>query len=567
MDINIRIAGEAGQGVQTAGDLLVEACASMGLHLLSSQSYMSRVRGGLNWFDVRLGDREVHAAREDADLLVALSDDALTHLRPMVRPGGLIIYDGEAEGAVTLHFDEVAKATGGSAIMGNAVAAGAIFGALGYDVEKLVAYLGALFAQKGAEIIAANAACARRGAELMAAHAGQVVGPTPQGERQYVVDGASAIGLGACTAGVKFVAAYPMSPSTAVLNFMASMTDEFGVLVEQAEDEIAALNMVCGATYAGAPAMVTTSGGGFALMVEALSLAGMLELPTVIMLAMRPGPATGLPTRTGQEDLRFVISAGHGEFPRAIFAPGTMQEAYDLTRHAVAVAHQYQTPVFLLADQYLVDMHCTAPVLDREAAPVDRCLVTAGPEYVRYALTEDGISPRAIPGGDAFVLVDSDEHTEDGHITEDLTVRVQMVDKRLRKEDGMRAEALPPTAYQADGAGTLLICWGSTAGACREAVDLLRGEGQGTSPLRPLARSLRPTVGMLHFGQVWPLDVAAVRAAIGERERVVVVEGNARGQVASVLREVGALSDCETMGKYDGLPFTAREIVRRLGHE
>lgn len=551
MDINIRIAGEAGQGVQTAGDLLVEAFASMGLHLLSTQSYMSRVRGGLNWYDIRVGDQEVPAAREDVDLLIALNDDALTHLRPMLTPDGLIIFDGEAEDAVSLHFDDVAKEIGGNAIMANAVAAGAVFGVLGYDVEKLVDYLGVVFKSKSVEIIEANAACARRGAELLAEHAGKVRAPEPTGERRYVVDGAGAVGLGACTAGVKFVSAYPMSPSTAVLNFMASMTEQFGVLVEQAEDEIAAMNMVCGATYAGVPAMVTTSGGGFALMVEGLSLAGMMELPVVVMLAMRPGPATGLPTRTGQEDLAFVLSAGHGEFPRFIFAPADMAEAYELTRHAVAMAHEVQTPAFILTDQYLIDMHRTAEPLDREYRPVDRHTVEAGPDYVRYALTDSGISPRAVPGGEGFVVMDSDEHTEDGHVTEDLSVRVKMVEKRLHKLDGMRASALPPTAYDADGAETLLVCWGSTRGACREAAQILREQGQA--------------VGVLHFGQVWPLDAAAVREAIGSPKRVVVVEGNAGGQFAGVLRQIGAVEECETMGRYDGLPFTAREIVRRLG--
>jgi 2-oxoglutarate ferredoxin oxidoreductase subunit alpha len=557
MDINIRIAGEAGQGVQTAGDLLVEVCARLGLHLRSTQSYMSRIRGGLNWYDVRVADQEVFASREDVDLLIALNDDALTHLRGFVNPGGLIVYDGEAEGALTLHFDDVAKEVGGNAIMANAVAAGAVFGILGYDVGPLADYLGTVFEKKGAEIVQANAACARRGAELMAAHAGKIVGPATGGEARAVTDGATACALGACTAGVKFVAAYPMSPSTAVLNGMATLSEQFSVLVEQAEDEIAALNMACGSTYAGVPSLVTTSGGGFALMVEALSLAGMLELPVVILLAMRPGPATGLPTRTAQEDLRFVISAGHGEFPRFVFAPGDLAQIYEITRHALAMAHKYQTPAFILMDQYLVDMHGDVAPLDDSYRPIDRQIVPAGADYVRYALTDSGISPRSIPGGDAFVVLDSDEHTEDAHITEDLKVRVQMVDKRLRKEEGMKGEMLAPQRYGPPDAQTLLVCWGSTYGPCREVVDSLNAGGT------PAPRG----VALLHFAQVWPLDPQAVAEAIGQPERLVVVEGNARGQLASVLREIGAIAACERMGKYNGLPFTAREIVGRLGHE
>jgi len=552
MDLNIRIAGEAGQGVQTAGDLLVEAFASIKLHAFSTQSYMSRIRGGLNWYDIRLSDAELWSGCEQADLLVALTPEALEELRPQVAEGGLILYDGEApDGVVGMHFDDLAKEAGGNAIMGNAVAAGAVFGLLGYDLEQLVDYLGVLFGRKGPEVIAQNAACARRGAELVTAHAGRLTAPQPSDGPQFVTDGASAFGLGACTAGVKFVSSYPMSPSTGVLNFMAGMSERYGVLVEQAEDEIAALNMVCGATYAGVPAMTTTSGGGFALMVEALSLAGMLELPVLVLLAQRPGPATGLPTRTGQEDLQLTIHAGHGEFPRAIYAPGTLSQAYALAREALTMAHRYQSPAIVLMDQYLIDMHRNLPPLDEAYRPIDRALTSdGGPDYRRYALTDSGVSPRAIPGGEAFVVCDSDEHTEDGHLTEDLHVRVAMVDKRLRKEEGLRSECLPPELYGPADAETLLLCWGSTYGPCREAIDTFAAAGQ--------------SVAMLHFPQVWPLPAEAVRAAIGERRRVICIEGNARGQFASVLRESGALSACELLTRYDGMPFTGQEIVRRV---
>lgn len=552
MDLNIRIAGEAGQGLQTAGDLLVDAFASINLHLLSTQSYMSRIRGGLNWYDIRISDTELWSGCEQADLLVALSQEALDTLRPQVATGGVTLFDGQAhDGVIEMHFDDMAKEIAGNAIMANAVAAGAVFGLLGYDVEKLVDYLGLVFKTKGVEIIEKNAACARKGAEFVASHKGKLQAPQGSDAPNYVVDGASAFGLGACVAGVKFVSSYPMSPSTGVLNFMASMTDKYNVLVEQAEDEIAALNMVCGATYAGVPAMTTTSGGGFSLMVEALSLAGMLELPVLIFLGMRPGPATGLPTRTGQEDLRFCISAGHGEFPRAIYAPGTLKQAYEMARQALQTAHKYQTPAIVLMDQYLVDMHRNFQPLDRTYNPIDRLIETKPSSgYVRYAVTDNGVSPRAIPGGEGFVVCDSDEHTEDGHITEDLDVRVAMVDKRLRKEEGLCRETLPPTLYGPDDAETLLICWGSTYGPCREAVDTLNAQGQ--------------SVAMAHFLQMWPLQAETVREAIGDRRRIVCIEGNARGQFASVLREIGAISVCELLTKYNGMPFTGQEIVRRV---
>ena len=552
MDLNVRIAGEAGQGVQTAGDLLVGAFASLHLHVLSTQSYMSRIRGGLNWYDIRISDVELWSGREQADLLVALTPEALAALRSEVTDGAVLLFDGEGQDdVIAMHFDDIARGVAGNVLMANAVAAGAVFGLLGYDVERLVDYLGVVFKTKGAEIIDKNAACARKGAEFVAAYAGRLQAPAGSDASDYVADGATALGLGACVAGVKFVSAYPMSPSTSILNFMAAMSETYGVLVEQAEDEIAALNMVCGATYAGVPAMTTTSGGGFSLMVEALSLAGMLELPVLIVLGMRPGPATGLPTRTGQEDLRYCLSAGHGEFPRAIYAPGTLPQAYEVARQALQTAHRYQTPAIVLMDQFLIDMHRTIQPLDRTYQPIDRLIETnPSADYVRYALTDSGVSPRALPGGVGFVVCDSDEHTEDGHLTEDLGVRVAMVDKRLRKEGYMCREALPPLLYGPEDAETLLMCWGSTYGPCREAVDTLNASGQ--------------SVAMAHFVQMWPLQAETVKEAIGDRRRIVCLEGNARGQFASILREIGAISVCELLTKYDGMPFTGQEIVRRV---
>ncbi|MEW6356487.1 MAG: 2-oxoacid:acceptor oxidoreductase subunit alpha [Planctomycetota bacterium] len=552
MDINIRIAGEAGQGVQTTGDLLVHVFARMGLHVFSQQSYMSRIRGGLNWYDVRISDSELFSGREKADLLVALIPEALEALREDVAEGGLILLDGkDGENVVPLPFTAAAKEVGKSAVMANSVAAGAVLTVLGYDVEKLCDYLAVQFKKKGEEVVRNNVNCARKGAEMASGHVGAIHAPKPGNTPDAVYSGTEAVGIAAARAGVKFVCSYPMSPSTNVFTYLAGVADEFGIVVEQAEDEIAAVNMICGATYAGVPAMTTTSGGGFALMAEGLSLAGMLELPILIMVGQRPGPATGLPTRTAQQDLKFALHAGHGEFPRAIFAPGTPAQAYDITRRALETAHKFQTPAILLIDQYLADLQNNMPELDETCSPIDlRIGMNPSPDYVRYAVTDDGVSPRAIPGHGAFVIADSDEHYDGGHITEDLDVRIAQQDKRMRKLDGMIAEALPPERYGPEDAETLLISWGSTYGPCREAVDILNDGGK--------------SVAMLHFAQVWPMEVEGVRLAVRERKRVISVEGNATGQFASVLREAGALGECEVILRYDGMPFTGQEIAERV---
>jgi len=585
MDLNIRIAGEAGQGVQTTGNLLVRAFAGLGLYVFATQSYMSRIRGGVNWFDVRIGDRELFSGRERADLLVALSPGALEALRGEVTDAGVVLFDGAgAPGVQSLAFTETATEVSGSAQLANTVAAGAVFGLLGYEIDKLCDPLAVQFGKKGAELVAGNVRCARRGAELAAALAASVAAPRPGGAPGDVCSGSEAVGLAAATAGVKFVASYPMTPSTGVFTFLAGAADEYGIVVEQAEDEIAAVNMVCGATYAGVPAMTTTSGGGFALMAEGLSLAGMMELPAVVLLAQRPGPATGLPTRTGQEDLAFALHAGHGEFPRALFAPGTPAQAYELTRRALKTAHRFQTPVIVLIDQFLADVQKNTQPLDRSLRPIDRHVVLdPAPDYVRYAVTGDGVSPRALPGSGPFVVCDSDEHTEDGHITEDLGVRVRLQDKRLAKVKGMTAEALPPEVYGptdpgargdecparpeslpranstrppqppgAAGAETLLVAWGSTYGPCREAVDILAAEGR--------------SVALVHFAQVWPLDAGAVRPLLtgAGAKRVISVEGNSTGQFASILRGAGAIDTCDRLLRYDGMPLTGEWIAERI---
>jgi len=551
MDLNVRIAGEAGQGVQTAGNLLAQVLAHMGLHVAATQSYMSRIRGGLNWYDVRLGDEPLFAGRDRANVLVALTDAALEFLREDVEEGGAVLFDGEdREDAICLDLAQAAVDAGGSKVMANTVAVAAVLRVLGYDVEALCDFLADSFAKKGKEVVEKNVACARKGAELAEAHAGSVAGPEPVGAPNVCTSGAEASGLAAATAGVKFAAAYPMTPGTATFAYLAGAAEKYGIVVEQAEDEIAAINMVCGACYAGVPALVSTSGGGFALMAEGVSLAGMLELPAVIVIAQRPGPATGLPTRTAQEDLLFALHAGHGEFPRAIFAPGTVEQVYELTRRALQTAHRFQTPAILLTDQFLQDLQTNCEPLDETYQPIDRCLTEAGEDYKRYALTDDGVSPRAIPGREAFVVADSDEHDEDGHLTEDLQVHLAQTDKRLRKHEGLAAEALPPQRYGPDDADTLLVCWGSTYGPCREAVDRLNADGDSAA--------------MLHFAQVWPVAADATAKALQGASRVCVVEGNQTAQFASLLRRLGLPGDCETVLRYDGLPFTAEFICREV---
>src|SRR3990172_7160885 len=359
--------------------------------------------------------------------------------------------------------------------------------------------------------------------------------------------------------GCKFAAGYPMTPGTGILTVLANDGPSVGLVFEQAEDEIAALNMAIGAAYAGARAMVATSGGGFALMVEALSLAGMMEMPVVIAVAMRPGPATGMPTRTEQGDLEFVLSAGHGEFPRLVLAPGSPEEAFDLAQHPIDLAEEFQVPALLLTDQYLAD---TVVDVDPDAfsvRPVRRHIVrgdsvprTGDGRYLRYSRSESGISPIAVPGEPGItVVVESDEHTEDGHITEDHATRVRMVEKRLRKGALLAGKTVPPLFAGPPKGDLLLIGFGSTKEVIEEARGILAGEGRYAA-----------AVHLRQGGAVPAEENAEIVPRYGT---VLTVENNATGQLARLIRRECGVRVDGTISRYDGLPFTPAELASEAG--
>jgi 2-oxoglutarate ferredoxin oxidoreductase subunit alpha len=372
--------------------------------------------------------------------------------------------------------------------------------------------------------------------------------------QRLMMNGNEIIALGAMAAGVKFCAFYPMTPSTSVALTLAGQARSQGLVVEQAEDEIAAINMAIGASFAGVPSMVTTSGGGFALMVEGVSLAAMTETPMVVVVAQRPGPATGLPTRTEQADLELVLYAGHGEFPRVILAPTDAEECFHLTRQAFVLAERYQGPVFILTDQMLAD--CYRPVapfdLD-QASPIQAGCDPSqvGTPYQRYAITDDGVSPRLIPGRSPHLVVaDSDEHTEDGHITEDLGVRKAMVEKRWRKLQGMLTEVIAPDYQGDEHPEVLLVTWGSSKGAVLEAAMDLRHNGK--------------RVATLCFSQVWPLLPDHFLPRLEAAGEVIGVEGNSTGQLARLIRRETGFHIRKLVLRYDGLPITPEHILREL---
>lgn len=552
LDLSIVIAGAAGEGVQTIGDVVSRTLLALGYPVFTTQEYESRIRGGTTSYRVRVSETVRNAPRHDADLLLALNSCAQEHYAPLLNENGrLLTEERDGTRGIAVPFSEIATERFGRKIYANAVAAGALLAAIGGDFDALGQVLRATFASKGEDIAQANVEAARAGHD--AAGQNSHFGPLatlPRREQSFTLISANeAIPLAAAYAGCRFIAAYPMSPSTGIITAL-SRDKDLGVFAEQAEDEIAALNMAIGASFAGARAMTATSGGGFALMVEAVSLSGMTETPIVIALAQRPGPATGLPTRTAQEDILFAIHAGHGEFPKLVLAPSDPQDAFEKIVRAFNLADLYQIPVIVLTDQFLADArfsfeHFEINAIGPETHLADPQAIT---EYNRYRLTENGISPRLYPGqSDHLVCLDSDEHTEAGHITEDLAhTRPVMVQKRLAKLHRLKQEIAPPEEAFLDDAETILIGWGSTRGAIAEAVEGLRKEGRH--------------VGMLHFTEVWPLP----DYTFPEGKRYIAVEGNATGQFARLLRAEYGLNVQGRINRYDGLPISAKDIRREF---
>ena len=550
--INIVLAGGAGQGIQAIESILVDGIRRSGHHVFATKEYMSRVRGGMNSTSIRMSGTPVSAYSERIDILVALDRGAIPHLGQRVGPDTLVLGDRERighEGMIDVPFERVA-AEAGSPLYANSVAVGVIGGLFALDPDCAV--------RRHRVVLRLEK---RRGArdERRGVPAGSEIGQRIKAERGFgpvarapdtgiLLSGADAISLGAIAGGCNYVCAYPMSPGTTVLSAMARYSRKLDILVEQVEDEIGVINMALGAWYAGARALVTTSGGGFALMTEGISLAGMIETPVVVHLAQRPGPATGLPTRTEQGDLELALHAGHGEFPRAILSPGTLEEGFRLSHLAMNLADECQIPVVILSDQYFVDSYSDTPEFDLGGMGARSAVVRTGSGYARYAITDDGISPRGVPGyGDGLVRVDSDEHDEVGYITEDLALRARMVDKRMRKMKRVRELAVPPVLTGPREYETLVVSWGSTSPVVREALSLFDSAGMAS----------------LHFPQVFPLHESTA-GLLARARKLILVEGNATGQFGDLLRRETGIDFAAKILKYNGLPFSVEELSERL---
>ncbi|MBU3206785.1 2-oxoacid:acceptor oxidoreductase subunit alpha [Clostridium algidicarnis] len=557
MKFNILVGGTAGQGMDTISDFLEKLLFKKGFYVFSNKDYMSRVRGGHNFTQVRFGDEPIYTHTTSIDLMIALDKDTIDAHLNNLKDNGIIIADEKIEyddnRVKTFPLMKLAKAAGLTRAFGS-VAAGIVIKHFGISNEGVSEIFNNKFTDEIRDI---NVDAFNKGYDLVDSTYDLKKGVLKD---NILINGNTSIALGALAGGLSYYAAYPMTPATSIMTYLSKKQVEAGIVVDQVEDEIAAINAAIGASYAGARSMTGSSGGGFSLMVEALGLAGIMETPLVVVDSQRPGPATGLPTRTEQSDLSFLLTASHGEFPRMVIAVRNPEDAFYQTFRALNLADKYQTVVLLLTDQYLADYNITVPKFDVQSLKIERHIageevLTAGEEYQRYKLTENGISPRFIPGKvkGQIVLVDSDEHTEDSHITEEADVRNEQMQKRMKKLDLIKEDLIEPEYFGVETPDTLLLGWGSTYGALKEAVDMLNKDGV--------------SVGALSFGDISPLPQNLLAKYSKAAKTLINVEQNFTGQLGKfITQETGLIMD-KSILKYDGRQLNSIEIYDSVKKE
>ncbi|MCA1595380.1 MAG: 2-oxoacid:acceptor oxidoreductase subunit alpha [Chloroflexi bacterium] len=569
-EITIGIAGAAGDGLDKTGDTLAHTVARLGLHTYAYNSYQSLIRGGHTWLRLRISERKADCHGDHLNVLIALNQDSIERHARRVEPGGVIIFNGDKlscdpsflqDGVrvLPIPFKELTKDMGRLLpVMQNTIALGAFMHLAGLSIETMAEMLADTFRHKGDDVINQNVGVARAGYEYARSKAEPIgIHWTFGAHRLPFMTGNAAMAFGAVAGGLKFYAAYPMSPASSILDWLTAHSQKCGVAVKQVEDEIGVANMTIGAGHAGVRAMCATSGGGFALMTEAIGMASMIEAPAVFINVMRGGPSTGLPTKTEQADLNQAFGASQGDFQRAILAPKTATDCYYTAAESLNIAEAYQIPVIVLSD-LLLGEHTETLEADalRPDVMIDRGgLLREAPEngaYKRYAITPSGISPRVVPGSEGAIYVSgTDEHDEEGYLISDehtnASVRRVMADKRQRKMDHLVKSLPAPVLEGAADADVTLIGWGSTWGAIHEAVEQLAERGI--------------TANHLHIKYLVPFHAEEVAQIIKQAKKSIVIENNQSGQLARHIRAESGVDVDHKILRYDGEPFEPAQLA------
>jgi 2-oxoglutarate/2-oxoacid ferredoxin oxidoreductase subunit alpha len=573
----VSIGGAAGQGVATPGNIFARIFARRGLHVNAYNAYQSIIRGGHTFLTIRTGPERVTSFGDRIDLLIPLNQDTMDRHLHLLGSGAAVVYNGDsvkpgqAADGVRLCPLPVAELTNKSRnkVEQNTLAVAAGLSMMGIGFQPLEEVLAHQFKKKGEAVVAENVEVAKAAYQYATQHFEPFPRPLPITDNRYaVVTGNMALAMGGAAAGVKFYCAYPMSPSTGVLHWMASHAREAGIMVRQVEDEIGVVNMAIGAAHAGCRAMCATSGGGFALMTEGLGMSAMIETPMVVIDVQRAGPSTGVPTKTEQGDLWQMLGAGHGDYPRLIAAPTDIPDCFKLIPEMFNLSDKFQCPGIVLSDLLLSEGTASADPKELDfAVPIDRGELIAASNgttdgatngtngYKRYQYTESGISPRALPGVPGHIHVAAtDEHQEDGVLISDEFTnpvkRREMMEKRQRKVAGMEAAVKPPELMGPADADVTLIGWGSTLGVIGEAIEILQDEGISANHLQ--------------IRWIVPLNGDRIVDILKGARRTIIVENNYSGQFARYLRSETSFVPDGHIRKYDGEPFMPHHIVEAV---
>jgi 2-oxoglutarate ferredoxin oxidoreductase subunit alpha len=571
-ELTWKIGGQAGEGAMVTGRTLGKAFTRGGLNVIGYPEYPSLIRGGHNTYQVRVSDEKIYSPTQKTDLIVALNKDAVVFHKDKISENGGIIYDEAIDISAIqfrpdikkypIPFAKIIAELKALPQMKNTITLGATLALIDYSFEKIASVLTDEFKRKGDEVVRQNVAVAKAGFDYVKANfkSGEFqkkIKPVSD-KRKLLIGGNEAAGFGAIKGGLKLFASYPMTPASTLMHFIAEKEEEFSIVMKHTEDEIAAMNYAVAAGFVGVRSMCSTSGGGFALKVEALGFAAISESPVVVYLCQRPGPSTCMPTWTEQADLKFAVSASQGEFLRVILAPGDVEESFALSAKALNLAEKYQIPVIIMSDKFLGETHFSADHFDESQLRIERGKIAKnlpaikpGERFKRYMFTKDGVSPRPLPGEpNGMHVCSSYEHDETGFSSESFTNRVKMVQKRAKKLKAVLEELDPPKVFGVEDPEISIICWGSQKLPALDALRILDDSGVKAS--------------VIHFSSVFPLDPKKVRSLLKMCRRTIVLENNFTGQFASLLKEYVSFKPNYKMLKYDGRQFFAEQIAEEV---
>ncbi|KKT77820.1 MAG: Pyruvate flavodoxin/ferredoxin oxidoreductase domain protein [Microgenomates group bacterium GW2011_GWB1_44_8] len=557
-----KIGGQAGQGVKSAGLMFARLATRSGYWVHNHTEYPSVIRGGHNVTSVTVSSRPVYAPTKHTDLLVALNKETVSLHNTELIAGSIIVCDtniklddnlDEQVICVSVPINKITREIGEGELLGNTIALGCATALLNANLEHINNLIDSEFADKSPSARIANRKAAKSGFDYVTVNFPQYIKPV-LAQRQNVIplsvlNADDTVALGAISAGMQFASIYPMTPISNILHTLAPVQKDFGFIYKQPEDEISGINMAIGASFAGARSMVATSGGGFCLMTEGYSLAGITETPLVIVEGMRGGPSTGMPTWNEQADLRFILHAGQGDFPRIVLAAGDPEEAFHLTLKAFNLADKYQTPVILILDKNICEDDQSYGAFEFSRYQVNRGLLTTNKEddYSRYKPSGDGISARTIPGCGNYFIANSVEHNAVGYSSEEANNRCEQMNKRMKKLQTYSEEDLPPPIlYGPEEAEVTIVSWGSNKGAILEALNCCL------------------KVNFLHLTRINPFPAKEVSDILKKSKHILNIECNYTAQMAGLIREQTGIEINDRLLCYDGRPIYPEDIIDKL---